>query len=229
MRSALLTLIACLQIVPAILYGQEKEMFIEQIAQKRIVRENYDQNGDLQGKQIFLTGELEQQGKTYRIKVITELYDESGRLTEKYTTTYQCNPNEFDVLLNVFPFTDPDDEKIKVDVTSEDFQQLYQLGKGEELKEIHLKMSVESGVLSFFGSKSLVTIKNRKKEVVDQSVKISSEAVIEAYMMGIRIKTINYVVEEYLTNDFVLQRQQFTEDDGAWFTMKYEQNAKEIE
>jgi hypothetical protein len=48
-------------------------------------------------------------------------------------------------------------------------------------------------------------------------------------MMGIRIKTINYVVEEYLTNDFVLQRQQFTEDDGAWFTMKYEQNAKEIE
>ncbi|KYG79311.1 hypothetical protein AWW67_13120 [Roseivirga seohaensis] len=229
MRSALLTLIACLQLAPAILYGQEKEMFIQQIAQKRIVRENYDQNGDLQGKQIFLTGELEQQGKTYRIKVITELYDESGRLTEKYWTTYKCNPNEFDVLLNVFPFTDPDDEKIKVDVTSEDFQQLYELGKGEELKDIHLKMSVESGVLSFFGSKSLVTIKNRKKEVVNQSVKISSEAVIEAYMMGIRIKTINYVVEEYLTNDFVLQRQQFTEDDGAWFTMKYEQNAKEIE
>ena len=112
MRSALLTLIACLQLAPAILYGQEKEMFIQQIAQKRIVRENYDQNGDLQGKQIFLTGELEQQGKTYRIKVITELYDESGRLTEKYTTTYKCNPNEFDVLLNVFPFTDPDDEKI---------------------------------------------------------------------------------------------------------------------
>ena len=63
------------------------------------------------------------------------------------------------------PNHDPDDEKIKVDVTSEDFQQLYELGKGEEF----------------------------------------------------RIKTINYVVEEYMTTDFVLQRQQFTEDDGAYF------------
>lgn len=53
----------------------------------------------------------------------------------KNTTTYQCNANEFDVLLNVFPFTDPDDEKMKVDVTSEDFQQVYKLGKREELKE----------------------------------------------------------------------------------------------
>lgn len=204
-------------------------MFIEQIAQKRIVRENFDQNGDPQDNQIFLTGELKQEGTTYRIQVITELYDQSGNLTEKYNTIYQCNPNEFDVLLNVFPFTDPDDEKIKVDVTSEDFQQLYELANGEELKDIHLKMSVESGVLSFFGSKSLVTIRNRIKKVVNQSIKISSEAVIEAYILGIRIKTINYVVEEYLTKKFVLQRQQFTADDGSWFTMNYEENVKEIE
>jgi hypothetical protein len=98
------------------------------------------------------------------------------------------------------------------------------LGKGVALIDIQLKMSVESGMLSFFGSKSLVTIKNRKKEVEDQSIKISSEAVIEAYIMGIRIKTIIYVVEEYLTENFVLQRQKFTEDNGAYFTMKYYDN-----
>ena len=199
-------------------------MFIEQIANKRIVRENFDQNGGLLGKQVFFTGELEQEGKNYLIKVITELYDASSQLTEKYTTTYQCKRNEFEVLLNVFPFTDPNDEKIRVDVTSEDFQRLYELGKGVALIDIQLKMSVESGMLSFFGSKSLVTIKNRKKEVEDQSIKISSEAVIEAYIMGIRIKTIIYVVEEYLTENFVLQRQKFTEDNGAYFTMKYYDN-----
>lgn len=225
----MLIILTCFQLVATIVHGQDKEMFIEQIAGKKIVRENFNKNGDLQGKQIFIIGELKQDGGTYKVDVVTELYVVGGQLDEKYTTSYQCNPDEFDVLLNVFPFTDPDDEKIKVDVTSEDFQQLYELEKGEELKDIHLKMSVESGVLSFFGSKSLVTIKNRKKEIVGQSVKISSEAVIEAYMMGIRIKTINYVVEEYLTIDFVLQRQQFTEEDGAWFTMKYEQNPKEIE
>lgn len=149
MRSVLLTLIAFLQLSPVILFGQEKEMFIEQIANKRIVRENFDQNGDLQGKQIFFTGELEQEGKNYLIKVITELYDASSQLTEKYTTTYQCKRNEFEVLLNVFPFTDPNDKKISVDVTSEDFQRLYELGKGVALIDIQLKMSVESGMLSF--------------------------------------------------------------------------------
>jgi hypothetical protein len=222
MRSALLTLIACLQLAPAILYGQEKEMFIEQIAKKRIVRENYDQNGDLQSKQIFLTGELEQEGKTYRIKVITELYDESGRLTEKYTTTYQCNPNEFDVLLNVFPFADPRDAKITVDVTSKDFKQLYDLQRSPELRDIHLKMSIESGILSFFGSKSLITIKDRDKRTENGNLVIRSKAVIEAYMMGLKIKTINYSVEEYLTENFVLQRQKFIQDDGTYFTMEYD-------
>ncbi|SMG22942.1 hypothetical protein SAMN05661096_01318 [Marivirga sericea] len=222
MRSALLTIIACLQIVPAILYGQEKEMFIEQIAQKRIVRENFDQNGDLQSKQIFLTGELEQEGKTYRIKVIIELYDESGRLTEKYTTTYQCNPNEFDVLLNVFPFADPRDAKITVDVTSKDFKQLYDLQRSPELRDIHLKMSIESGILSFFGSKSLITIKDRDKRTENGNLVIRSKAVIEAYMMGLKIKTINYSVEEYLTENFVLQRQKFIQDDGTYFTMEYD-------
>lgn len=197
-------------------------MFIEQIAKKRIVRENYDQNGDLQGKQIFLTGELEQQGKTYRIKVITELYDESGRLTEKYTTTYQCNPNEFDVLLNVFPFADPRDAKITVDVTSKDFKQLYDLQRSPELRDIHLKMSIESGILSFFGSKSLITIKDRDKRTENGNLVIRSKAVIEAYMMGLKIKTINYSVEEYLTENFVLQRQKFIQDDGTYFTMEYD-------
>lgn len=197
-------------------------MFIEQIAKKRIVRENYDQNGDLQSKQIFLTGELEQEGKTYRIKVITELYDESGRLTEKYTTTYQCNPNEFDVLLNVFPFADPRDAKITVDVTSKDFKQLYDLQRSPELRDIHLKMSIESGILSFFGSKSLITIKDRDKRTENGNLVIRSKAVIEAYMMGLKIKTINYSVEEYLTENFVLQRQKFIQDDGTYFTMEYD-------
>ncbi|MEZ5489247.1 MAG: hypothetical protein R3F50_02900 [Gammaproteobacteria bacterium] len=57
---------------------------------------------------------------------------------------------------------------------------------------------------------------------------IRSEAVFKAYMMGIRIRTINYVVEEILTNDFVLRRQQFTEEDGDWFTMEYGQNIVEF-
>lgn len=227
MRSALLIIITSLQLVPAIVSGQEKEMLIEQIAGKKIVRENFDKDGKRQGMQIFLTGELKQESETYTVQVVVELYDEDDQIDEKYTTTYRCNPQEFDVLLNVFPFTDPGNEKVKVDVTSEDFKQLYDLQSGGELKDIHLKMSIESGVLSFFGSKSLVTLKNRKQKSENGMITIRSKAIVEAYMMGLKIKTIKYSVEEYLTENLVLQRQKFTEDDGAYFTMTYEQNTKE--
>jgi hypothetical protein len=210
-----------LQLAPFISHGQEKEMLIEQIAGKKIERENFDKNGQLLGKQKFIIGELSQAGETYKVEVVTELYNEKGQLNEKYTTTFQCNPKELDVLLNVFPFSDPDDEQIKVEVISEDFKQLYDLQSNEELKDIHLKMSIESGLLSFFGSKSLVTIKNRNRKTENGKINISSNAVVEAYIMGIKIKTINYTVEEYLTESYVLLRQKFTEDDGAYFTMGY--------
>lgn len=227
MRNILFLILIFLQFTPGMSYGQEKEMLIEQIAEKKIVRKNFDNNGKPQGMQIFLTGELKRESETYTVEVLVELYDENNQLDEKYTTTYKCNPREFDVLVNVFPFTDPGDEKIKVDVTSEDFKQLYDLQSSSKLKDIYLKMSVESGVLSFFGSKSLVTIKNRQSKKENGKITISSDAVVEAYVMGLKIKTINYTVEEYLTESLVLQRQKFTEDDGAYFTMTYEQNNKE--
>ncbi|WP_339881012.1 hypothetical protein [uncultured Algoriphagus sp.] len=223
MRNILFLLITFLQLVPFISHGQGKEMLIEQIAGKKIERENFDKNGQLLGKQLFIIGELSQAGEMYKVEVVTELYNEKGQLNEKYSTTFQCNPKEFDVLLNVFPFSDPDDEKIKVEVISRDFKQLYDLqsSKSKSLKDIELKMSIESGVLSFFGSKSLVTIKNRNRKTENGKVNITSTAVIEAYIMGIKIKTINYTVEEYLTESYVLLRQKFTEDDGAYFTMSY--------
>ena len=221
MRSAMFIILTCLQLVPVTVQGQNKEMLIEQIADRKIVRENFDRNGDLQDKQKFIVGKLKRVDETYEIDVVTELYDENGQIGETYSTTYKCNPDEFEVLLNVFPFTKPGNENIKVDVVSEDFKQLYDLQRGSALKDILLKLSIESGVLSFFGSKSLITIKKRKKDVVGSSVKISSTAVVEVYMLGLKIKTINYSVEEYLTENFELQRQQFTKDDGAYFTMEY--------
>jgi hypothetical protein len=82
-------------------------------------------------------------------------------------------------------------------------------------------MSIKSGVLSFFGSKSLITIKNRNEKKENGQINISSNAVVEAYLMGIKIKTINFEIEEYLTEDYGLQQQKFTEDTGAYFTMSY--------
>lgn len=227
MRNILFVLLMFPTIIQTKVYGQGKEMFIGQIAGKKIIRENFDKNKKRQGKQIFLIGELKTNEGTYSVDVITELYDQNDKLKEKYTTSYRCNPKEFDVLLNVFPFTNPYNTKIKVDVTSDDFQELYELDNEGKLKDIHLKISVESGVLNFFGSKSIITLKDRKKKLLNTSIEIDSKAVIKAYMMGIRIKTINYTIEEYLTEKFMLQSQKFTETDGSFFTMTYSQNSEE--
>src|SRR5690606_5168721 len=206
---------------PTYMYGQGKEMLIEQIAAKKIIREDFDKNGKLKGTQIFLMGELKRKDNIYEVDVVTELYDENMKQIRKYTTSYTCNPDEYDVLINVFPFTNPNKTEIKVNVTSNNFQRLYDLTEDGKLEDIHLKMSVESGVLNFLGSKSLVTIKSRQLEVENGEVKIISDAIIEAYILGLKFKTIDYSVEEHLSQSFTLKQQIFKNKDGSYFTMNY--------
>lgn len=224
MRNTLLALVTLLQLAPSHLFGQGKEMFIEQIAGKKIVRKDFGKSGEQKGKQVFTIGELERKDNIYEVAVVVKFYDIENELEKKYTTSYKCNPYEFDVLVNVFPFSDPNDAKIKVDVTSKDFQQLYELNGQERLKDIHLKMSVESGVLNFFGSKNLVTLKDREKKMENGEIKVTSTVIIEAYLMGLKIKTIRYSVEEYLTWGFVLKQQTFKAKNGSYFTMNYKFN-----
>jgi len=83
-------------------------------------------------------------------------------------------------------------------------------------------LSVESGVLNFLGSKNLVTIKDRKQERMESGeVRVFSNARIEAYLLGLKIKTISYSVEEYLTGNSTLKQQIFKEKNGSYFTMNY--------
>ena len=191
-----LTMAVCFLAVTSML-GQEKEMFIEQIAGKTVTRENFDKEGKLKNTQIFVIGELQRKNDVYKVQVTTELYDENNEMKKKYTTSYWCKPNEFDVLINVFPFANPNKVETKVVVTSKDFQQLYDLAGGDKLKDIHLKLSVESGVLNFLGSKNLVTIKDRRQERMERgAVMVFRNARTEAYLLVHKIKTIVYSVKE---------------------------------
>ncbi|HNP94367.1 MAG TPA: hypothetical protein PKJ63_02020 [Cyclobacteriaceae bacterium] len=204
------------------MFGQNKEMFIEQIAGKTVTRENFDKEGKLKNTQIFLIGELQRKNDVYKVQVTTKLYDENNEMKKKYTTSYWCEPNEFDVLINVFPFANPNKVETKVVITSKDFRQLYDLSGGDKLKDIHLKLSVESGVLNFLGSKNLVTIRDRQQEKMESGeVRVYSNARIEAYLLGLKIKTISYSVEEYLIGNSTLEQQIFKEKNGSYFTMNY--------
>jgi len=194
----------------------QTEMLIGQISGRIVVRENFDDEGAFLNKQTFEAGETIRKNEYYEIKVITELFDKDRKSTDKYTTTYLCKPDEASIMVIAFPFSNPKSKETEINTTSKKFKELYDL---DNLEDIELEMSFDSGLLNFFGSKSTIKIYDRKLE--GNKDNIISKINIKAYALGIRIKQLNYSVNEELNGNGLLTFQKFTEADGSYFTMNY--------
>ena len=194
----------------------QTEMLIEQISGRVVVRENFDEDGDFLNKQTFEAGKTKRKNEYYEIEVITELFDKDKQSTDKYTTTYRCKPDEASIMVMAFPFSNPKSKETEINTTSANFKELYDL---ENLANIELEMSFDSGLLNFFGSKSTIKIYNRKLDSNKNNIK--SKINIKAYALGIRIKQLNYNVIEKLNENGLLTFQKFTEEDNSYFTMTY--------
>jgi len=194
----------------------QTEMLIGQISDRLVVRENFDEDGGFLNKQTFKAGKLIEKNGYYEIEVITELFDKNRQSTDKYTTTYRCKPDEASIMVMAFPFSNPKSKETEINTTSKNFKELYDL---DNLEDIELEMSFDSGLLNFFGSKSIIKIYDRKLDGNKNSIK--SKINIKAYALGFRIKQLNYVVYEKLNGNGLLTFQKFTEEDGSYFTMNY--------
>ena len=198
----------------------QNEMLIGQISGRFVVRENFDEKGAFLNKQIFDAGEEIEKNGYYEIMVTTELFDKDKKSTDKYTTTYRCKPDEASIIIMVFPFSNSKSMETKINTTSEKFKELYDL---DNLEDIELKISFDSGLLNFFGSNSIIKIYDRKLDSSKNNIK--SKINIKAYAFGIRIKQLNYSVNEKLNGNGLVSFQKFTEENGSYFTMNY--NKKE--
>lgn len=196
----------------------QTEMLIGQISGRTVARENFDEDGVLLNKQTFEAGKVTEKNGYYQIEVVTELFDEEKNPVEKYTTTYRCKPNETSIMVMAFPFAKPNSKETEINSSTTNFSELYDL---DNLKDIELKMSFDSGLLNFFGSKSHIKIYERQLKTDKENIQIISKTNIKAYALGIRIKQLNYSVIEQLNNDGLLTFQKFTEADGSYFTMTY--------
>jgi hypothetical protein len=194
----------------------QTEMLIGQISGRVVVRENFDEEGSFLNKQTFEAGEAIEKNAYYEIEVITELFDKDKKTTDKYTTIYRCKPDEASVMVMAFPFSNPKSKETEINTTSKNFKELYDL---ENLEDIELEMSFDSGLLNFFGSKSIIKIYDRK--LSSNRNNIVSKINIKAYAWGIRIKQLNYTVNEKLNGKGLLTFQKFTEADGSYFTINY--------
>jgi hypothetical protein len=194
----------------------QTEMLIGQITGRTVARENFDEDSVLLSKQTFEAGEIMEKDGYYQIEVVTELFDGENTSIEKYTTTYRCKPAEASVMVMAFPFSNPKSKETEISTTSKNFKELYDL---ENLEDIELEMSFDSGLLNFFGSKSVIRIYDRKFDPNKNNIK--SKINIKAYALGFRIKQLNYVVIEKLNGNGLLTFQKFTEEDRSYFTMIY--------
>lgn len=203
-------------ILSIITMNGQTEMLIGQISGRTVVRENFDEDGAFLNKQRFDAGKEIEKNGYYEIEVITELFDKNKQSTDKYTTTYRCKPDEASIMVMAFPFSNPKSKETEINTTSKKFKELYDLNN---LENIELEMSFDSGLLNFFGSKSIIKIYDRKLD--GNQNKIKSKINIKAYALGIRIKQLNYSVNEKLNDSGLLTFQKFTEADGSYFTMTY--------
>jgi len=194
----------------------QTEMLIGQISGRVVVRENFDEEGGFLNKQTFDSGNLIDKNGYYEIEVITELFDKDKQSTDKYTTTYRCRPDEASIMVMAFPFSNPKSKETEINTTSKKFKNLYDL---DNLEDIELEMSFDSGLLNFFGSKSIIKIYDRKLDRTENNIK--SKINIKSYAWGIRIKQLNYIVKEKLNGKGLLTSQKFTEADGSYFIMNY--------
>ena len=146
----------------------QTEMLIGQISGRVVVRENFDEDGDFLNKQTFEAGKTKRKNEYYEIEVITELFDKDKQSTDKYITTYRCKPDEASIMVMAFPFSNPKSKETEINTTSANFKELYDL---ENLANIELEMSFDSGLLNFFGSKSTIKIYNRKLDSNKNNIK----------------------------------------------------------
>ena len=200
----------------SIIMNGQTEMLIGQISGRVVIRENFDEKGSFLNKQTFEAGETIKKNEYYEIKVVTELFDEDKKSTDKYTTTYRCRPNEASVMVMAFPFSNSKSKETEINTTSEKFKELYDL---ENLEDVELKMTFDSGLLNFFDSKSIIKIYDRTLK--ENKNNIDSKINIKAYAWGIRIKQLNYTVNEKINGNGLLTFQKFTEEDNSYFTMTY--------
>lgn len=196
----------------------QKEMLIGQLVNRSVVRENFDEEGSFLNKQTFKSGMLKELNGYYEIEVLTELFDENKKLNDTYTTNYRCRPEESSIMVMAFPFSNPKAKETEINTNSKNFKELYDL---DNLEDIELEMSFDSGLLDFFGSKSKIKIYDRIVEPNGNSRNIKSKINIKAYAIGIRFKQLDYVVNETLNDKGLLSSQKFTEKDGSYFTMTY--------
>lgn len=203
----------------------QNNMLIRKLSGKEIQRLSYDKEGHLESKQVFQISKLDSSKGSLSVKINIQFFDKNGTLVNNYISNYTCEPDKSDLLLTAIPLSSNQNTEYVVEANAYNFKSLYNFsGESRHLDDVRLNVNVRSGVLGFLASKSKITISNRKLIREEQDYVIKSDLTIDAFLLGIRIKTIRYRVVENLSGDRSLVSQKFMREDGSYFSINYISN-----
>ena len=223
-----LSIILLAVLLPAhLLHAQQsEEMLLFEIDDNKYKKCNYNKEGELESFQKLLVGSIEENDDTYRLPVELYSYNAEGELQDSTKTLYTCRPDEQQVLLNVFPFTDyGKGSEIKVNLL--DTKTFYPVSPepGWEMKSIEFALNIDKGLVGFLGGKSKITIYDRRVVSNDTlqagQYQINSEVDLGVYVLGIKMKGFGYQVIEIIEKGRGIIWQKFTSrDDGSYFVIR---------
>ncbi len=209
-------------------FAQEsKEMLILQIEGNNYLRESFDKAGNVISKDLLKVGKLNRMQDKLSVNVKVYNYSKNGNIEDSSETKYTCNPNEENILMNIFPFAAfSTDKTVKVQLSSEFNLYPYPMKVDATLNKISFTVSIEGGALGFFGTNSKGTIADRKVVAYDPTSNVYtllSKITLKSYLFGLNVNTISYVLREQINPSKGVLKQVFKEPSGEYFTVKLKQ------
>lgn len=205
--------------------AQQSEMLLYEIAGNRYERQNFDKSGKLASRQVLNVGSITEDENQFRLPVEIIAYNREGTVQDTTRTIYKCNPEEQNIFVNIFPYSDYG-KGGEIKVKPEDTSSLYPVnpGVGWQMKPIHFEMHINKGLVGFLGGKSKIKMYNRRVVANDTltagEYEINSSVNLGVYVMGIKVKGLDYRVSEVVDRERGLIYQKFRAGDGSYFVIQ---------
>jgi hypothetical protein len=205
--------------------AQNSQMLLFEIDGNRYEKRNFNKQGELQSFQKLLVGSIEENDDTYRLPVELYSYNAKGVLQDSTKTIYTCKPDEQQVLLNIFPFTDYGKGSV-IKINLLDTKTFYPVAPepGWEMESIEFALKIDKGLVGFLGGKSKIKMYDRHVVSNDTlqsgQYEINSNVDLGVYVLGIKVKGFGYKVLEIVDKDRGIIQQKFTSEDGSYFVIR---------
>lgn len=219
----LFILVCLLFLLPLDGFTQNEEgMLIFQIDGNRYYRKNYDGNDKLISYQAIEVGSIKASAERVEAKLTVVTYDTNDNMKDASQTVITCDPATSEIIMGIFPFAGGA-ANTSVEIEPEGNSQIYPEDWREQntLRDFVFNLDFKGGAAGFFGTSSKVSFTERSvNKSSENTYRVSGNMTLAAYIMGVRVSTIEYRYFEDLDQEAGIVYQKFTEKNGNYFTIR---------